>query len=388
MFLPPAERGDTYLEQVYGYSAEYNGYSIRSSDMDGIQGVPTGTKNPLTKFTGRSTDGATHTGGKNGGGAGIAGSSTTGTQVVASGKSSTPVANGTNEMGTSTTPFSKHPTQNSPTTPVADPATVTSHPTDIASQTIPTSDGYPHGRPNSYGSEKYGHHHGLNPAQIAAAVIIPLLALAAIGFLVLFILRRRKRQQTQHHPIETKEIHPDDDFVAAHYASSTPTPQLPPPAPAAVTPTSPPVLLSAVAPGANASYYTGIDTSDQISMHSGPAPSQSNAYAPLGYAAPPPPHGADEPPPPYRPRSAVPSRETSRRQQQAPDDARLSSTQLLAESRENARSPFADPESDDDAMSDISEPTTYAPRGGDDRMSMVSDLSYQDEVIRTGHHPV
>jgi hypothetical protein len=145
-------------------------------------------------------------------------------------------------------------------------------------------------------------------------------------------------------------------------------PVLPPPARSPVAPQ--PVILGPIVPGSNGAYYTGIDTSDVVSMHDttgtdNPFVDQSD------------PHG--EPPPPYRPRSiaATISRNTSLRQ--APPAA-LSETNLMAVHGQIPRSPFADPH--DDAISEFSEPTRRRfGRRNEDELSVVSDLSYQQEPV-------
>jgi hypothetical protein len=112
------------------------------------------------------------------------------------------------------------------------------------------------------------------------------------------------------------------------------------------------------------SYYTGIDTSDRISVADGPPQAATALYA----------ASTDEPPPPYRPRSVPPvSRGNS-----------LRVTDGLAgyQPGQNMRSPFDDPVEEDDGLSDLG--------GGEcgeiDRLSAVSDLSYQEEptAVRSG----
>jgi hypothetical protein len=102
------------------------------------------------------------------------------------------------------------------------------------------------------------------------------------------------------------------------------------------------------------SYYTGIDTSDAISLaerQPGPATAIS-----------------DEPPPPYRPRSVPPvSRGNS---------LRVNDGLAGYQPGQNMRSPFDDPV-DEDGLSDLGNDC-----GGReiDRLSAVSDLSYQEEA--------
>ncbi|KAF2828181.1 hypothetical protein CC86DRAFT_369306 [Ophiobolus disseminans] len=140
---------------------------------------------------------------------------------------------------------------------------------------------------------------------------------------------------------------------------------MPPPNPSA----PPPVILGPIPSGANGAYFTGIDTSDVVSMTSasnlrhGPANhlSDNDSLA--------------EPPPPYRPRSVAPpsftnsSRHSSFRASVAPPTT--SRTRLIE------RSPFEDPE-DDDVVSELSGPTA---RLSEDAMSAVSDISYQNDPV-------
>ena len=123
-------------------------------------------------------------------------------------------------------------------------------------------------------------------------------------------------------------------------------------------------------------YFTGIDTSDAVSVVSHSLPPNPYAFDPE--------HG-DEPPPPYRPRSVAPiSREAS-------TTVRGGSRMLTPPPEEHrTRSPFDDPEDDDD---DDDENSSMVFGSGarpvhsqDDRMSDVSDLSYQGPT--TAHHSV
>jgi hypothetical protein len=109
------------------------------------------------------------------------------------------------------------------------------------------------------------------------------------------------------------------------------------------------------------SYYTGIDTSDAISLAER-QPQPATAMS-------------DEPPPPYRPRSVPPvSRGNS-----------LCVTDGLAgyQPGQNMRSPFDDPVDEDDGLSDLG---NYCGGRDVDRLSAVSDLSYQEEptAVRSG----
>jgi hypothetical protein len=162
------------------------------------------------------------------------------------------------------------------------------------------------------------------------------------------------------------------------------TPVAPPPAAAApltttssASPTSSqPVLLSTAMGG---TYYTGIDTSDHISLTDQRSQASADTFG-------------EEPPPPYRPRSVPPiSRETSVRTMTPGRNSSvrssrydpMSTTGLMRRSQE-VRSPFDDPESsdDEDAISQISTIRSL-PRREADRLSVVSDVSYQEEPTST-----
>lgn len=220
-------------------------------------------------------------------------------------------------------------------------------------------------RPNSPTSATSGDgSHPLTTTQMMAAVLLPLIFMAILGVILFFYLRRRRRQKAQTQVQEMK-TQASGNYPRPHYVVP---PVLPPPARSPVAPQ--PVILGPIVPGSNGAYYTGIDTSDVVSMHDttgtdNPFVDQSD------------PHG--EPPPPYRPRSiaATISRNTSLRQ--APPAA-LSETNLMAAHGQIPRSPFADPH--DDAISEFSEPTRRRfGRRTEDELSVVSDLSYQQEPV-------
>jgi len=217
-------------------------------------------------------------------------------------------------------------------------------------------------RPNSPTSGDGSH--PLTTIQIMAAVLLPLIFMAILGVILFFYLRRRRRQKAQTQVQEMK-TQASGNYPRPHYVAP---PVLPPPARSPVAPQ--PVILGPIVPGSNGAYYTGIDTSDVVSMHDttgtdNPFVDQSD------------PHG--EPPPPYRPRSiaATISRNTSLRQA---TPAALSETNLMAAHGQIPRSPFADPH--DDAISEFSEPTRRRfGRRNEDELSVVSDLSYQQEPV-------
>jgi hypothetical protein len=162
--------------------------------------------------------------------------------------------------------------------------------------------------------------------------------------------------------------------------SYTAPPSHPPPP---ASPASPqPVILGPIAPTSNGTYYTGIDTSDIVSMNDRPENDRTGLGNPFADTS----SLNEEPPPPYRPRSLAPSalsRDTSVRTSVAPLSRNTSLRAPPGHSQTNLidhpeRSPFADP--DDDAVSDVSGPTAGRHQ---DTLSIVSDLSYQEEPTNT-----
>lgn len=219
-------------------------------------------------------------------------------------------------------------------------------------------------RPGSPTSAKSGDDsHSLTTIQLMAAVLLPLISLAILGVILFFYLRRRRRQKAQAQVREKTQT--SGNYPRPHYVVP---PVLSPPAGSLVAPQ--PVILGPIVSGSNGAYYTGIDTSDVVSMHdtngtNNPFVDQSDPH--------------DEAPPPYRPRSiaATISRNTSLRQT---PPAALSETNLMAAHGQIPRSPFADPH--DDAISEFSEPTRRRfGRRNEDELSVVSDLSYQQEPV-------
>jgi hypothetical protein len=243
-----------------------------------------------------------------------------------------------------------------------------------------TPDYTPHGKPR-----------GMSSAVLGAAGAISTLAFLCIlaGICLLMCRRSRKRRQaaqgngpnvemaqTTSNPSNAQY---DDTRAYIRPPSTEPPPSLN--SPSIITPTSTtnltrpeaPVLLSTTI---DQSYYTGIDTSDGLSMDD--SRRLSVATAAPGYAS----STISEPPPPYRPRSVV-SRESSMRLSVAPPSygPRLSvrSTNMNVVQS----SPFDDPE-DDGAVSDVapSPITSEAPQIRDmEEMSDVSELSYQQDPV-------
>jgi hypothetical protein len=211
---------------------------------------------------------------------------------------------------------------------------------------------------------------------IAIAAILPIAVLAIIGAVVFICMRRRRKQkQTAAAQVLVEEMKSKTPTTTQAYVASP----LPPPRPLSrstpvtnigpATPASPqPVILGPIL-GSNNNYFTGIDTSDIMSV-------RSNGRTGLGDPSADSNSLQDEPPPPYYPRSIAPlSRDTSLRVPQPPPAA-SSQTELLGVQGQ-VRSPFDDPR-DDDEVSDVSGPTSRRNR---DDLSTVSDMSYQQDPV-------
>jgi hypothetical protein len=229
--------------------------------------------------------------------------------------------------------------------------------------------------PGDYGSRRPDWHAAKDRMSsgglLAATAITPIVVLALIGGLVFLCMRKRKRQKVENefaHKVQEMRMQPREQPTARPYMAPTPAASadhLMPPSNPSVPP---PIILGPIPSGANGAYFTGIDTSDVISMISArslrPAPPNFSDNESIA-----------EPPPPYRPRSVAPpsltntSRHSSFRASMAPPTT--SRTQLIE------RSPFDDPE-DDDMVSDLSGPTAGC---SDDAMSAVSDMSYQHDPV-------
>lgn len=225
------------------------------------------------------------------------------------------------------------------------------------------SDGYIHYPPHNPHSK-----HG---PPIVPMAVVPTVVLAIIGALVFFCLRKRKKQLSRAQDQEMKERRPiAQPYVAPPAlspAASLPQP-LSQPSFSSAAPTAPaPVILGPITASNN--YFTGIDTSDIMSVRSDERTGLGNPFADD--------HNLDdEPPPPYYPASVPPlSRESSVRIESPPRSV-SSQTELIDARPTPVRSPFEDP--GDDAVSEIS---THDARRDGDAMSAVSDLSYQDESV-------
>jgi hypothetical protein len=226
--------------------------------------------------------------------------------------------------------------------------------------------------PGQHGSKEKTNSGGL----IAAATITPIVILVAIGGLVYFYMWKRKRQQraaviAAQHKVDKMKMQSSStsqftiappQIVSRQYHASHHQ-YLPPANPAVPHP----IILGPIPSGANGAYFTGIDTSDMISMTSANYLRPPNQFSDNDSVI--------EPPPPYRPRSTAPpsltntSRHSSFRASSVPPAT--SQTHLIE------RAPFEDPVNDD-TVSELSGPTT---RHGDDTMSAVSDLSYQQDPV-------
>lgn len=209
---------------------------------------------------------------------------------------------------------------------------------------------------------------------VVASALIPAVVIALAAFAIFLLLRRRKQRRDAEDAPEMK-LRLSEDFPSSGPPEQTPPPPAPTPAPApalaprpqtppiAVTPIPPPppVIISAINPAGNSAYFTGIDTSEALSVRTN---SVRSGPGRAGFML----DGEfhEEPPPPYRPRSVPPiSRDSSMR------------TNCHADCPVN---PFADP-SDDDDNGSIMSGVAMDPysRRTDDHLSVVSDLSYQME---------
>ncbi|OAL05114.1 hypothetical protein IQ06DRAFT_104463 [Phaeosphaeriaceae sp. SRC1lsM3a] len=270
------------------------------------------------------------------------------------------------------------------TTPLSSTAAMFEDTTSCLSSTTDDLYSYRTAFPYENGPPSWKDHRGKmnNGGMYAAAAITPILVLAIIAGIAYFCMRKRKRQRAEaaaaaaQTRVEEMKMQPRSQPTTQAYMAPpmSPVPQFlssnvhlrPPPNVARAQP----IIYGPVPSGANGAYFTGIDTSDAISMNSAnnvppalPVSSTDNDSL------------VEPPPPPYRPRSAAPpsftnsSRHSSIRVSMAPP--LTSRTQLIE------RSPFDDP-IDDDAISELSGPTTGR---GDDAMSAVSDCSYQNEPV-------
>ncbi|KAF2715628.1 hypothetical protein K504DRAFT_367995 [Pleomassaria siparia CBS 279.74] len=224
------------------------------------------------------------------------------------------------------------------------------------------------------------------------AGVISLVVMAVVGLLVFLCLRKRKQKQRQIQASQAKMqemkarslvstnpvLGTSPTYTQSPMYTQSPTyaqyaAPLNSPRPANLA-TPPPVILGPIVPGSNGAYFTGIDTSDMVSMHDQqrPGPDRTGLGNPFADGD----SLNEEPPPPYRPRSLAPmSRNTSVRTPRA-----ASSQTYLIRGHDSARSPFADPR-DDDVISEMSGPTLLRGNSYNDGMSVVSDMSYQETPV-------
>jgi len=231
-------------------------------------------------------------------------------------------------------------------------------------------------------------HGGRNiPAAVvgaAGAISTLVILLIMAGICLMFCRRSRKRRLANQRGGQTAEMTQtrsnNNEFAEARAYIRPPSTE---PPSTFMTPSTtgsssnqnltmpePPVLLSTTM---DQSYYTGIDTSDNLSMVD--SRRMSVATAAPGYTA-----SISEPPPPYRPRSVV-SRESSMRMSVAPPSygPRLS---IRSSNLNIVRSPFDDPEEDSPVSEIAPSPTIEASQVRDmEEMSDVSELSYQEDPV-------
>ncbi|KAF1914484.1 hypothetical protein BDU57DRAFT_295813 [Ampelomyces quisqualis] len=219
-----------------------------------------------------------------------------------------------------------------------------------------------------------------NGSKYAVAAATPVIVLGIIG-MGWFFMRKRRRQRraiiaAQNKADELKLQPRSPPTTSAYMAPPAPLPQSSPTNTHLLLPPNPaltqPIILGPISSGDNGAYFTGIDTSDGVSMASAnqlrPAPqnpvSDNDSIV--------------EPPPPYRPRSIAPpsltecSRQSSLRVAAAP--SATSRTNLIE------RSPFSN-RVDDEVISEMSGPVVER---GEDALSAVSDLSYQNDPVVNG----
>ncbi|TID18100.1 hypothetical protein E2P81_ATG11067 [Venturia nashicola] len=242
----------------------------------------------------------------------------------------------------------------------------------------------PSSRPGSEFQDRPERHGLPFPVIIAMSIIIPtiILVLSLCAFYFVCIRRKRKTHQDQEVPAmaaarrvpEMKDTGVEGGPIMMNtrsVASVSIAAGVSPLASSATTSSTgtgtPPIILSTTM---NDAYYTGIDTSDHISLTDQRSEASAETFG-------------EEPPPPYRPRSVPPiSRETSVRNSMCRNASvrssrhdPMSGSNLMRRSVD-VRSPFDDPEdSDDDNLSQISTIRSL-PRRDTDRLSVVSDMSY------------
>lgn len=256
---------------------------------------------------------------------------------------------------------------------------------------------------DDFNASDYNDNDGMSKAEVKmTAAGVPIVLLLIIGALLFFCLRKRRKQkrvveaQAQAEEMKMTQC-PNVRSYMAPPPGPAPVPYPGPPShpPPPSNPTMPePVILGPIPAGSNGAYFTGIDTSDIVSVNENQHQHhQHNERTGLGDPFADSNSLQDEPPPPYRPRSIAPSsiapssRHASLRVPPPAADASTSRTNLIPAAATHhqqhppTRSPFDDPQ-DDDAVSELGSPTLAARRGGD-ALSDVSDLSYQMEPMVT-----
>jgi hypothetical protein len=261
------------------------------------------------------------------------------------------------------------------------PSVTTSSVPDESLETSPASN--TSNSKNDHGWQHPGWHDAkekVNGGMYAGATITSFVVLAAIGGFVYFYMRKRKRQQaaTIAAQLKIQELKMHPSSTAQSYMAPPPAVSLQYGAShhhrsSLANPVTPhPIILGPIPSGSNGAYFTGIDTSDVISMTSATHLRPPNQFADND--------SLTEPPPPYRPRSTAPpsltntSRHSSFRVTAVPPTT--SQTHLIE--RSPFEDSFDDDDHDDDAISDLSGPTAGH---GEDAMSAVSDLSYQQDPV-------
>ncbi|CAI6336315.1 unnamed protein product [Periconia digitata] len=208
----------------------------------------------------------------------------------------------------------------------------------------------------------YDHKKHASQTPIYAAAAVSVLTFAIMGFIIYFCMRKRKRQnqalaavtvpQSQMKQRDgTAQALEIQAYMAATTAPPTSLTREPsytaPPSGSPPPHTPPPVILGPISAGSNGNYFTGIDTSDLVSITSNdqhrPADlDRSNAVG-LGNPFADSNSLNEEPPPPYRPRSVFLA---SSRGSLAPSSSSVASSShnrgLEGDGVAGVRSPFDD----------------------------------------------
>jgi hypothetical protein len=195
------------------------------------------------------------------------------------------------------------------------------------------------------------YNHKMPVGHMFASIMIPIVLIAVAGGVILCCIRRRKRRQMRllvQDETKAKNENNSEQLVEPTRAMHDTTDQSQPNIailPAAHTPNQP-IILSPM-PSNNGAYFTGIDTSDVLSINS------------TGTRA----THLDEPPPPYRPRSIVATALSGDSSLHQPSHVDTLPARSLNNPQPLHRSPFADP-SESDGISEISEQSPETPTKG------------------------